>query len=280
MGDVIVEEKVDGSQFRFGINEDGELVFASHHEQIFPESCPKMFRAAVEYVTSIRDRLGTAERYWYCEYLAKPHHNTLNYANVPTNHLVLFGMVDAKEHWEKRPTLYAWADILGIDLVPLLYEGTIDIDSLKALITTPSYLGNETVEGVVIKNYGEQIEVGGRIIPVFAKFVRTEFKERHDKSWRANSGKSQLQTYIDGFRTEARWHKAVQHHRENGLLENDPRDIGPMIKWLADDIIAEESENIKEQLYKLHIKDILRASRRGFPEWYKEQLLGNVEETP
>ena len=36
VGDVIIQEKVDGSQFRFGINEDGELLFASKGANLVP----------------------------------------------------------------------------------------------------------------------------------------------------------------------------------------------------------------------------------------------------
>ena len=82
--------------------------------------------------------------------------------------------------------------------------------------------------------------------------------------------------FIESFRTEARWQKAVQHLREKEELENQPRDIGKLMKEINLDIIEEESENIKEQLYKLYIKDITRKATAGFAEWYKKQLLENA----
>ena len=38
----------------------------------------------------------------------------------------------------------------------------------------------------------------------------------------------------------------------------------------------EETENIKEDLWKLFRKDFLRRATRGFPKWYKKKLLENV----
>ncbi len=42
---------------------------------------------------------------------------------------------------------------------------------------------------------------------------------------------------------------------------------------LKKDLIEEEKEAIKEELYKFFIDEILRKATAGFPEWYKEQLV-------
>ena len=73
--------------------------------------------------------------------------------------------------------------------------------------------------------------------------------------------------------TEARWQKAVQHLRDDGELENSPRDIGRLIKEIPNDIKKECEEEIKEKLFKWAWPKMARATHRGFPEWYKEQLL-------
>ncbi len=101
--------------------------------------------------------------------------------------------------------------------------------------------------------------------------MRESFKERHRKEWK--TGGNTVQEYINSFRTEARWQKAVNHLREKGELENDPRDIGKLMKEINVDIHAEEAEEIKSFLYKHFVKQITRKAGAGFPEWYKEQLL-------
>ena len=81
---------------------------------------------------------------------------------------------------------------------------------------------------------------------------------------------------MQGFKSEARWQKAIIHLKEKGILENSPKDIGKLILEIQKDIKEEEQEDIKNYLYKFIIKDILRKSTQGFPEWYKEQLLNNL----
>lgn len=45
------------------------------------------------------------------------------------------------------------------------------------------------------------------------------------------------------------------------------------MKGIQADVADEEKENIKEELWRIFSKDILRQSIKGFPEWYKAQLL-------
>ena len=277
IGPVVVQEKVDGSQFRFYRDADGELHFASHKADVYRGS-EGMFKYAVEHLCSLPVRSINRELLFCCEYLAKPKHNTLAYATIPTNHLVLFDVYDMENgQWLDRPEMFGWASTLAIDLIPQLAKGPVTLERLQELLQTESYLGGQTVEGVVVKNHGELVAIGGRAFPLFTKLVNQSFKERNAAEWKVNSGKSQLQDYIDSFNTEARYHKAVQHLTESGVLEGSPRDIGALTKEIAVDIEEEEAENIKAALYAMHRKDIIRSAQRGFPEWYKAQLLERVE---
>lgn len=286
IGDVIIQEKVDGSQFKFGINEDGELLIHSKGCKLEPIiengellNIQKLFIPAVKYILSIKEDLLSLPKntYYYAETLFKPKHNVLNYETVPTNHIVLFDvMCDGK--WLPRKGLEKISKNLGIDLIPELYKGKVDIDKIKELLTTQSYLGKELIEGVVIKNYNQNIMLGSAVFPLFTKYVRESFKEKHDIEWKTKRPKDNLQNYINGFKSEPRWQKGIIHLKEKGLLENSPKDIGKLILEVQKDIKEEEQENIKNYLYKLYIKHILRKSTQGLPEWYKEQLLNNLNE--
>lgn len=279
VGPVVVQEKIDGSQFSFGVDADGNIGCRSHHKQLSLDSPTKMFAPAVEHVLRMTTQLSTVWRlsgkecWFYCEYLQKPKHNTLIYERVPKNHLALFN-VDLSGAWcDRYEVLESFADLLEIDVVPELHRGEITIDELKALLTTPSFLGGELVEGVVIKNYNELIALGGRTYNVFCKLVNEKFKERHQKDWKKRSSKGKIEVYLESFRAEARWIKAVQRMREEGILEHQPRDIGTLVKLVQADIKEEETENIKEELYRLYIGAITRTATRGLAEWYKAQLL-------
>ena len=300
-GSVVLQEKVDGSMFRFGINEDGEVSCGSKSVSFEPGHCEKMFKLGVDYVESITKSIELGidkDTYFFCEYLQKEKHNVLKYDRVPKNNLVLFDVMRNGE-WIgiDRKTLEEYADYLGIDVVPELWRGEIEIqrvgagekfdrtkgythlDFLKNMIhQNMSFLGGVPIEGVVIKNYRENIDVGGVLFPLFTKYVREEYKEAHNSEWKMRSPKGSMQEYIDGFCNEARWQKAVQHLKEKDELEQSPRDIGKLIAEVQNDIKKEEMDNIKDFLYKNFIKDITRRSVRGLPEWYKELLIKeNIE---
>lgn len=279
VGEVIVQEKVDGSQFGFGVNEDGELVCRSKSKAQSLDGPDKMFIQATEYLKSIEDNVQIFENdsYFYCEYLAKQKHNTLSYENVPKNNLVLFdAMIGGR--WATREELTKYAFILEIDLIPELYRGEADAEKIKSLLQTESYLVGEVIEGVVIKNYTQTILLGGNIFPLFTKFVNEAFKERHSVDWKVRSPKGGLEEYCNGFKSEARWLKALYYLRDNSELTNSPKDIGPLMKRIPFDIVQEEKENIKNELYKMFIDDILRKATNGVPQWYKEKLLENLNE--
>jgi hypothetical protein len=278
VGDVIVQEKIDGSQFGFGVNEDGEVVMRSKGAVLTEDNHADMFNKAVEYIMSIRKALQTIgnDVYFYAEYLQSPKHNTLKYAEVPTNHIIVFDAV-AQGRYATREELIKYVDFLGVDLIPELYRGKMTIEQVKDFLTIQSYLGGEVLEGIVIKNYTQTILLGGQVFPLFTKYVREAFKERHSVEWKIKQPKDNLQIWIEGFKSEARWQKAVIHLREKGLLTQSPKDIGLLIPEIKRDIIEEESENIKNYLYKCFIDDILRKATNRAPEWYKEQLLLNIK---
>lgn len=114
-----------------------------------------------------------------------------------------------------------------------------------------------------------------QVFPLMAgKFVSEAFKEVHRAGWKKeHTGKGRWETFVDGYRTEARWHKAIQHLREGGKLDGSPKDIGPLIKEIQKDVAEEERQTIMEFLWKEFGQEVLRKAIAGFPEWYKEQLL-------
>jgi hypothetical protein len=273
--EVEITEKIDGSQFDFG-KVDGKLYYRSKGKIMYPESVEKMFRIATDYVHSIEGRIPNNVVY-YCEYLMRPKHNTLTYERVPKNNLILFGISNLAQKFNPRYIdLEYSASLLDIEAVPLVYRGKINkADEIFDLIKNESVLGGTNMEGIVVKNYDRPFLLGGQPIPVMAgKYVSEKFKEVHQKSWgREKTHKGKFEVFKEGFRTEARWSKAVQHLREDSDLENSPRDIGKLIKEVQRDIYEEEIDNIKNFLFKEFGSEIMRHATRGLPEWYKEQLV-------
>ena len=270
--EVIIEEKIDGSQFSFSKLDDGTLHCKSKGKAQDINAPDKLFNEAIETVKRLSSFLNPNWIY-RAEYLKKPKHNTLSYDRIPKSHLILFDVNTGIESYLSYEEKQAEAERLGLEVVPLIYRGKItSAEEIYSLLNHVSILGNTKIEGVVIKNY---IRYGIDKKILIAKHVSEAFKEIHGKEWNKSNpkGKDAIETIIDKYKTEARWNKAIQHLRENGELENSPSDIGKLIKEIHDDIVKECLEDIKNDLYKWAKDRIHRGILSGFPEYYKQSIL-------
>lgn len=274
-GPVVVEEKIDGSQFSFGITPDGEPFARSKGKDLVLDAPEQMFARAVETVRELAPTLTPG--YWYRgEYLQKPKHNTIAYARVPERHIILFDVTTGAESWLSPEAKRAEAERIGLECVPLLYDGTIVMhDELLALMREESVLGGATPEGLVVKNYAR---FGPDKKTLMGKYVTEAFKEVHGKEWKkSNPGRGDVvQDLIARYKTDARWAKAVQHLREAGAIEGSPRDIGALIKEVSRDVEIECADEIRDALYRWAWPQIARAVTGGLPQWYKERLLADA----
>lgn len=268
---VIVEEKIDGSQFSFGVF-NGELKCRSKGAVLNIVAPEKMFEAGVETAKRLAPML--VEGWTYRgEYLAKPKHNTLAYERIPAQHFIGFDINTAHEVYMPYELKQKEFERLGLETVPLLFMGVLD-DHVKCreLLETVSVLGGQKIEGVVIKNTF-QFGPDGKIL--MGKFVSEEFKEVHSGDWRERNpgGKDVIQKLIEEYKTPARWAKSVQRMRDAGQLEGSPRDIGHLIKEVSTDVQGECEQEIKDKLFEWAWGNIRRGISSGLPQWYKEQLL-------
>jgi len=277
-GRVEISEKIDGSQWGFGITNEGEIVYRSKGQELTYKDVPKMFQKAKKQVERLQPILKKKFRdvFFYCEFLEQPCHNILKYKRIPKNHLYLFGVMEGRNFVSDYKKLWEYADLLEIERVNILdYKEIKEVAKLEEYLKEESILGNEKIEGIVVKNYNQPSGKGSFIIPIsMGKYVKENFKERLKKEWKGKfTSRGKLELLIESFHSEARWKKAIQHLKEREELENAPRDIGKLMKEIEKDLIEEEKENIKNELYKIFIGDIIRKARGGFPEWYKKQLL-------
>jgi len=270
-GPVIVEEKLDGSQFSFG-KFNGELRVRSRGKQMDVEAPEKMFVRAVETVVAIEDLLRDGWTY-RAEYLSKPKHNTLAYGRVPHNYLIILDINDGCQSYLPHKEKKNEAECLDLEVTPLLFEGVVEsADQLREFMDRVSILGGQKIEGVVVKNYAKYGPDGKALM---GKHVSEQFKEMHGKDWKLRhpGGKDIIEDIAGRFRTESRWEKAVQHLRERGELENSPRDIGPLLKEVNQDVLEECGDEIKELLWKWAWKRLSGKVTHGLPEWYKNKLM-------
>jgi hypothetical protein len=268
---VTITEKIDGSQFSFGLFPDG-LRCRSKGKQIDLDAPDKMFMKAVEVVKELSPLLMVGWTY-RAEYLQKPKHNVLAYDRVPKDFLIIFDIAKGHEDYLGYESMSCESERIGMECVPLIYWGGInDIGFFNQLLDRESILGGQKIEGVVAKNY-RRFGRDGKVL--MAKFVSPRFKEVHNKDWKErNPAGIDIITKLGlQYHSEARFAKGVQHLKEAGVLLGEPKDIGNLVKEVKKDIYEECASEIKETLFAWAWPKIQKATTSGLPEWYKKLLL-------
>lgn len=271
LDDVLVEEKIDGSQFSFGKFDD-QIKIRSKGVEMYIDAPEKMFTAAVDYVKSIKDLMVDGWTY-RAEYLAKPKHNVLCYDRIPKNNLILFDINMNEEEYMDHEKKAAIAKVLDLESVPVFFSGKIEsIEHFRELLATTSCLGSVKIEGVIVKNY-KRFTKSKKVL--MGKFVSEQFREVHKVEWKSsNPGQGDIiQILASKYKHPARWLKAMQRLRDNGELEISPRDIPKLMIAVKEDVAKECTDEIKDELYRWAFKNIERQLVGGLPEWYKDQLL-------
>lgn len=273
-GPVYVEEKVDGSQFSFGVQEDGTIRVRSKGCEMIVDAPEKMFSLAVETVKALAPKLHPGWTY-RGEYLRTTKHNALIYKRVPDLHVILFDIEVGECEFLPYAEKAAEAARLGLEVVPLLKEGIVaSLDEFRALLDTESILGGQKIEGVVVKPVGYGLYGLDKKV-LMGKFVSEAFKEVHSKSWREGNPTAGdiIGTLALEYTTQARWQKGLQHLKEHGIILGDVKDIGALMKEVPEDVKRECEDEIKQKLFAFAWPHIARRVTHGLPQWYKELLL-------
>lgn len=265
----LIQEKVDGSQISF-TKRGGVLYIRSKKVMLYIEEPERMFSLGIIQINERKDSLKDGWIY-RGEYLRKPKHNVLKYDRVPEGHTILFDVQIGDQEFLGPERMQNEAHRLGFEVVPYWYVTDPSRGDLGEMLLRPSVLGGTAVEGVVIKNYSMFDSNTGKVL--MAKYVSEAFKEVHQRKQYKQGHGDVITKLIERYSTVARWQKAVQHLREEGKLDDSPKDIGSLIKEVNIDVHDEHADEIKEALFKWGWKKIARGITKGLPEWYKEKLL-------
>lgn len=268
---VMVEEKVDGSQFSFGLI-DGVLRMRSKGKDM-TDAPEKMFAPCIAVAQALAATL-TPQWTYICEFLSKPKHNTLAYDRIPLSGLMLLDIRTGEETYALWDVRRDEATRLGLEPVPTigLYDpGELTLDIIKKLLERPSILGGQKIEGIVIKNYN-RFSPDGKVL--MGKYVCEDFKEIHKGEWRAAhpTPNDIITQCIAAYRTPARWNKAIQHLVEAGRLTHTPQDIPILMAEVQRDVFEEEGAALKALLWNWALPKIRRGITAGSAEHYKQHL--------
>jgi ATP-dependent RNA circularization protein (DNA/RNA ligase family) len=176
--EIIVQEKVDGANFRILIHE-GKLIFGSRTQQITSDSGEDtdLQKNFIRCVNFIRDTLKDIDLSIF--------NNLIIYGECMVRHTISYD-------WDRVPPFLGFDiynletneycgyddcvqmfDMLRLPMVPLV--GTCrakDIKEINDDMVPISKYSLHSAEGLVFKNYSKQL---------FAKYVRNEFKEKNHK---------------------------------------------------------------------------------------------------
>jgi len=270
-GEVLIEEKIDGSQLSFGLIE-GQLQVRSKGGPLNIEQPEKMFAKAIEVIKALPLQEGLIYR---GEYLKSPRHNSLCYDRVPKNHIMIFDISNEEGKYLNNMQKKREAERLGLECVRVFSKGVFNFSAqeLQEFLEKESILGGQKIEGIVIKNYNQFNDEKKILV---GKLVSDSFREVHKKNFKEEnkSNTDIIQLIAEQYKTPARWQKGIIHLQEKGILTNTPKDIGLLFKEINEDILKECKEEILQQFFEWAWPKMFKIIMKGFPEWYKEKLEG------
>ena len=175
--DVIVEEKVDGANVGFSVDDQGTLRVQSRGSYVLPGSSHPQFKPLSRWLAPRRHALADAlgpDLVLFGEWCYATH--SVRYTGLP-DWLLAFDVYDRSREafWSviRRDQL---AKQLDIEIVPRVASGRFELADLVARLG-PSTLGADAAEGLYVRR-----EEGDRLI-ARAKLVRSEFVQGIGTHW-------------------------------------------------------------------------------------------------
>jgi ATP-dependent RNA circularization protein (DNA/RNA ligase family) len=175
--EVVVEEKVDGANLGFSVDESGALRAQNRGRYLDVEAARDQWKPLKRWLQPHHDRLGDAlfpDLMLFGEWCYAVH--SIRYSRLPDWFLV-FDVYDRKtgEFWtvERRNAL---ADRLGMAVVPLRAQARVDLLQLQTMMNR-SELTDGPAEGLYVRRESE-----GRLV-ARSKLVRSEFTQSIQEHW-------------------------------------------------------------------------------------------------
>lgn len=235
---IVIQEKIDGANASFQRVGDKILAFSRNT----PLDETNNLRGFYEWTQTLDVSKIHYGSIFFGEWTAK---HKLDYGENH-NKFYLFDEYDTyTEKYMPFEEVKKVAEIIGIETVPVFYEGKFQsIEHIKSFVGK-SVLG-EIGEGVVVKNYNYTNKYG---VQVFTKFVSDHFAEV-SKTKQHKVKADPLTEFINSTLTEARVSKLIHKLVDEGKLNEDYaiENMGAILKGLGssvfDDIIKEELDEL------------------------------------
>lgn len=264
--EIVIQEKIDGGNFRFYFTEKGELILGSRTQQLTSnegndDNVKKAFKRVVDYV---REQINKEpvlvsndffSRYIFYGEACFKHTITYDFAKMPPfiGYDIFDTKINAFLNWREAKVVFEDFNLSYVAVTKVCKASEMSqIDDMLvptqqyALVSAP----DKQAEGIVIKNYKLQI---------FAKYVRNIFKEKNAEAFGGNPKYNKVDDtnnaeFLFKYVTNARIEKLILKLIDEGhTLEM--RMMGELIKRTYIDIIEEEWREIFLSNWKLDFKE-------------------------
>jgi len=259
--EIIVEEKIDGANFRFYITKEGIIVFGSRGQQLTSNegedtNVSKNFQRCINFIREKlkdKDLKCYAGLIFYGECCVK---HTINYdwEKIPPYLGFDIKMNGQYENYDSKRLMFEALDLPMVPLIGRPKAKQCDIIDDKIVPISKYALESakdRQAEGIVFKNYERQL---------FAKYVRDAFKEKNSEVFGGNPKyNNELFTnngdFVFKYLANARIEKLIFKFVDEGR-PLDMTMMGDLIRQSYIDIIEEEWKEILLSNWTLNFKDI------------------------
>jgi len=290
--EIIIEEKLDGANFRFHINKNGKVIFGSRNQQLTSNegedtNITKNFKRCVEFVREslrgvskeyLKDLIGLI---FYGETMIK-HTMSYNWDIIPS-----FLGFDIKSNtgyldYDLKKAIF---NNLGLEIVPLVWRGKVNelssflgndegkiVDNHIGITKYPPISNPKTLcEGWAIKNYNKQI---------FMKVVRDKFKEANSATFGGNPKYNKVDDTINSvlvfkFCTNARIEKMILKLQDEGH-KLEMKLMGTLPKRVYADVVEEEWKYIVYSKKKVDFSALNKMMTKRCLAVLKQTIENNV----
>lgn len=278
---IVIQEKVDGANFRFMITKDKKIIFGSRTQQLTSDTgedtniqknfmrCIKHIRDKWDGVVDISTNL--FHLIFYGENMVK---HTINYDWTIIPPYLGFDIFDMRTgkylDWKDAKKIF---DNLKLDFVPIIKEcvakeiSKID-DSIVPISSFASQSANDRqAEGLCFKNYDKQI---------FAKYVREKFKEKNrevfggSKKW----AKTDDEYFTAVYCTNARIDKCIFKLIDDGK-KLDMTMMSSLLNMVYKDIWEEHWNEIAFSKKKIDLLNLKQLISKRCLEILKQSIINN-----
>lgn len=248
--EIIIEEKIDGANFRFfKVPGKDELVFGSRNQQLHEKDngrYSKSFDRTIQYVLDNIDIDQVPEGYIIYGESCHPHSLEYDWENMPPFLGFDIRSIETGKYvmYDMRQELF---EAMNLPTVPLIARVPAkDVPEYEDKDIPKSKYSVLQAEGVVFKNYVKQ---------VFSKKVTDKFKEKNSLTFGGGRkrAESNEELFIATYVTNARIDKHIYKNLDRGEKLSKEL-IGPLIKQIWNDIWKEEGKEITYKFDKLNFK--------------------------